>query len=633
MKTHLQWAAGFALLLCAGQGWSATNNTANNPTFLSMEVITNNYATLSPETIDIGVDLGADGTYDYWLSGDNSIVRDGGRAEVGPANWKRILIALDAHAGKMAKIKIVDNSASGFIAINDIRLNHADDGVVANGVLNGTFEDSTLLAGWTVLSGNLTAAQLVQTDTALAATPYGIRYFTTGANGNAGTATVESSAFELTPITSFVYGIFGGPASARFNKPGAQDSDNGLFVYVDVGTETQNPNGQYDAGTDVPLTGFYWQAADNGMEATIINTSGLEGKKAQFVAADVSLTHGISLDAIRMNWDNSIIANGGFEEGFEGGVLPAGWDGSVRAPSEHPSGGIPHWTVNKIPDLDGNPINDEEATFTYFGGPGDGWSHSERVHVGSGSYFDGSAEPTFAGIELRSDVFTIQAIPAASQSVFLSFNSAQSSTRIDQVIDPVTGEGEDNLATIQLQVDTNNNGSFEDTQDFIYRQQNQGIAWAREQFGEVDEWHYPEYRFYIAPEHQGRQGRLYVQETMTGGWAWMAVDDFYFWNGASANLAFPNSDFEMGNLTNWNEEIITTNDFTSWLSTIPANVPARASHKIMNGINSWLDGEFAADSAQDVGGSGDNAKGILWSNAFTIPTLQGTPVEDWSIME
>ncbi|MBN2325525.1 MAG: hypothetical protein JXR73_00125 [Candidatus Omnitrophica bacterium] len=628
-------AASLVIAVLVGwsvSGWSATNNTGNNPAFLVMSVISNAYANLSQETIDIGVDIGADGNYDYWLSEDTSFVPDGGNTVIRPANWKTILIVLDQFANETAKIKIIDNSASHFIAVNSIRLNFADGQVVPNGVPNGYFEEDPPLSGWTILSGGLTADQLVSEDAEINSTYYSTRFLNTNVNGLTDVAVIESDAFELTPISSFIYGTFAGPASSRFDKPGSHDSDNGIFVYVDLGTETQDPDGQYTEGEDVPLYGYYWQAADNGMEAAIINTSGLEGRRAQFVAADVSLDYGISLDCIRMNWDNAIIRNGGFEEGFEGGTLPPNFEGSSpRIPEDHPSGSIPGWSVNPIPNLEGNPIDDELAIFAFFGRPADGYARSGRVWMGSGTNLIGEEDPVAAGVELRSDVFVITPIPDPSQNVFMSFNSGQQSSRIDDVFDPATGSGEDRFSTIELQVDIDENGSFEDDGDFVYQQVNQGISWFREQFSEVDEWHYPEYRFYIADEHQGKSGRIYIAETMTGGWAWMAADDFYFWDGGAANLAFPNSDFENGDLTNWNEEAI--DQMISWLSTTPDNyAQGLATHIIMNGIVTWLDGEFAVDSAQREGGSGDNATGILWSDPFTIPTLNASSnLSDWHL--
>lgn len=642
MRKTLVLLAFCALVLGTSlAAWSATNNTGNNLTFLIVDVVSNVYHEFAPDGVDVGVDIGADGTYEYWMSEDTAIVireTSEPRDDVGPTNWKRIIVRLTEFAGETAKIKIVDNSDSGYIAVNSIRLNYADGTMVPNGVPNGFFEDDPPLDGWTVVGGDLTAEQLIVTDTGLNATPYSTKYLTTQVNGLGDKATIESEPFVLTPISSFIYGTFAGPASSRWDKPDAHDSDNGIFVYVDVGTQSQDPDGEYTPGVDIPLTGYTWQNHEGGMATVIINTSGFEGRRAQVVAADVSGTHGVSLDAIRMNWDNSVIRNGGFEEGFEGGILPEGFEGTgVRVPEEHPSGGIPGWTVNRILDLEGSPIEEPEANFTFFGAPADGYARSDRVWVGSGSYSDGFEGPELRGVELRSDVFVIQPIPDPSESVFMSFNSGPNTTRIDNVFNPADGSGEDQFNTIQLRVDMNGNASFDDDEDFTYRQINQGIAWNCAQKDGVDEWHFPDYRFYIAPEHQGKSGQIYIADLLTGGWAWMAADDFYFWDGGTADLAFPNSDFEMGDLTNWNEEILTPNNFDSWLVSTPENVEAGlATDWFMNRPQRSvrLDGEFGIDSAdRNTSGGGDSMLGELWSDPFTIPTLQVTPVEDWLLFE
>ncbi len=623
---------GFALLiLCflGSIGWSATSNTGNNPTFLFIDVVCNDYEAMSPDTIDIGVDVGADGTYDYWVSKDTFQVLTNGikgsATSVTPDAWRTLIINLDQYAGKQAKIKVVDNSTSAFIAINSIRLNFADGTMVANGVPNGFFDETPALNQWTV-SGSLSASDLIKTDTGLKNTTYGTSFYQTTTSG---TATIESGAFELTPISSFIYGIFGGPASSYFDKPGAfDDTQNGILVYVDLGTADQDPNGKYEAGQDIPLYGFLFRGPDDGLEGAIINTSGYEGRRAQFVVSDLSQDKAVSFDAIRMNWDNDLIRNGGFEEGFETGV-PTDFDGTnVRALSVYPGGSVPGWTQNTVTvaGRDFDPV----STFTFFGRPAGGYAKSGYVWVGSGSYDYGDADDGFqGGIELRSDVFTIQAIPDADSHVFMSFNSGQASSRTDQFL---SDSAEEMRSTIELQVDMDSDGTFDGANDFIYANQNQGISWAAWLKGEVDSWHYPEYRFYIADEHQGKQARIYVEESMTGGWAWMAVDDFYFWNGSEANLAFPNSDFEQGTMTNWNEELL-TDTFPGWLATndftgLPVD-PAQ--HTARNNISSWLDGNWSADSAPNEVGSGDNQQGSLWSNAFTIPSLQGTNVADWSL--
>lgn len=630
MKNMAFWIAPVLALAVSPAVWAATSNTGNNPAFLVIDVVTNDFEAWAPDAIDVGVDIGADGNVEYWASQDPSFVRANDRKgpsnSVNPGAWRTLLINLDQYAGETASVSIVDNSSSGFIAVNSVRLNFADGTMVANGVPNGFFEEDGL-AGWT-LTGDLAAGDILKTDEGVAATSYSTNYIETTVGG---TATLVSDAFELTPVSSFVYGVFGGPASSFFDKPGAfGDEQNGILVYVDLGSESADPDGQYTEGEDIPLYGFLFRGPDGGMEGAIINTSGYEGRRAQFVAADLTEFAAVSFDAIRLNWDNDAIRNGGFEEGFETGV-PEGFDGQqVRIPEQHPAGQIPGWTMNTI-TREGFEF-DELSTFTFFGNPAGGFSRSGYVWVGSGSYDVGGDDGGLqGGIELRSDVFTIQPIPDPSSSVFMSFNSGQASSRIDAF---ATADAEASQNMIALEVDVDGNNSFGDEADFVYHQINQGMSWAAEQNGEMDEWHYPEYRFYIAGEHQGLQGRIYVEETTTGGWAWMAVDDFYFWDGSSAELAFPNSDFEQGDMSGWNEELL-TDGFSSWLaSNTPMNEPvAPADHTAMNNIVSWIDGDWSADSAPSEVASGDNSEGRLWSEPFTIPTLAGTNVGNWALFE
>ncbi|MDP8244886.1 MAG: hypothetical protein P9L94_12440 [Candidatus Hinthialibacter antarcticus] len=614
-----------ALLLAAPQlSNSATNNTGNNPCFLVLQVASNANVFWAQDGIDIGVDVGADGSYEYWLSEDTSVtglwtttkgVSDFDAESPSADNWRTIIINLEQYAGEEARIQIRDNNTQDYIAINAIRLNNADGVTIPNGVPNGFFEDASL-AGWSVASGDMTAADLI-TENAGAA-PYGSGYLSTS---NAGTVVLESDVFALEPVNSFIYGTYAGPVSSRWDIEGLNGSDNGAYVYVDVGTDSADPDGEFTAGTDVPLYGYFWQNADGAHEVFVINTSGLEGRRAQFVAVDNSESHAISLDAIRMNYDHSVIVNGGFEDGFEGGVVPEGFDGtSVRPLTTHPSGGLPGWTINNFGD-------DPEAVFTYFAGPGGDFSRSDFVWVGSGNFVDGANDQGLQfGIELRSDVFVIQPVPAADSSVFLSFNSAQVSNRIDSAPDPADPDDMGVFSTIQMQVDVDSNGAFEDADDFVYRNQNQGMSWNREQRGELDEWHFPEYRMYIDEAHQGLTARLYIADLQTGGWGWMGVDDFYFWDGDSADLAFPNSDFEEGTLNNWVEDSEIMN-FDSWLSATPDNVGGDALHNVLNDVISWVDGNYAVDSNQ----SGDGNVGELTSEPFTIPSLQTSPVPNWSV--
>lgn len=70
----------YAIAMClslAPIGWTATNNTSNPPTFLLLDICTNGIGDaagaqqiprMEANVFDIGVDLGADGTIDRWLS-------------------------------------------------------------------------------------------------------------------------------------------------------------------------------------------------------------------------------------------------------------------------------------------------------------------------------------------------------------------------------------------------------------------------------------------------------------------------------------------------------------------------------------------------------------------------------------
>lgn len=622
--------AAAAVAAAAGDGFAATNNSGNNPAFLAVQMVSNGWNDQGRDTIDIGVDIGADGTYDYWMSEDASFVREGAtdRPAITPEDWMNALIVLDQYAGQMAKIQIVDRSDQYYIAVNSIRLNNADGAVVENPVPNGWFEDSPALTGWTVLEGNLSAGELIEEDTGVELTPNSTHIFNTGETGE-GTAVIESDAFELTPVSSFIYGTFAGASSTFFDKPGAWGSENGVKVYVDVGTGSEDPDGEYTPGVDVPLTGMLYDDQNLNrisLQAAILNTSGLEGRRAQVVVEDDDPGAAVSVDCVRMNWDNGVIPNGGFEEGFEDGY-PEGFQGfEVRSFSAHPSGDLPGWTHT-------HPADDEDMEFTFFGWPGAEWTRSGRVWVGSGSFAGdpaASEDPLggfvdHVGLELRSSVFTIQPIPPASESVFMSFNSAQVSVKQNP-----NGE----FKAVDLQVDVDGDGAFEGEGDFVYNQFNQGGGWNREQYaaGGIDEWQYPEYRFYIASEHQGLQGRIYVADNMTGGWAWLGVDDFYFWDGATADLAFPNSDFEMGDMTNWTEEIVQEPTLESWLSgTTEMFEAGEATHIALNDHISFIDGNFSADTANNQGGTGDDNIAYLWSEPFTIPALQGTFVGNWSL--
>ena len=616
-------------LFAAVAGWPATNNSGNAPTFLWLDICTNGVGDneagspiprMAPDVLDVGVDLGADGTVDRWLSGETTeyLGRDNADA-VSPGAFRRYLIRLDSDAGSQAKVTIVDNSADYYIAVAAIRLNYADGDVVPNLVPNGFFEDSVPLNGWTVTAGSISdPAQLIVRDTVGDQIFYGSQYYSTLVNGFDDTATIVSDTFTLTPPTSFVYGMVSGGGSELWNIPGWGGSDNASGVYLDVGTASADPNGTFDQGTDVPLTGFYGGTADsvrNQIHPVFLNTSGLEGRRAQIVAIDNSEAFHVGLDSWRMNWDSDHIPNGGFDQD-----IPDEWDRGAPLPyNEHPSGGIPGWTPTLTDPPDAEP-----------------WYYDEAVHDGqfSGRAFVGTAGASedwraFTGLELRSSVFVIEPIPDPASNVFMQFASAQGTSH---------ARSADDLSSIELHVDVNGNGEFGDAGDFIYKQRDQGMGWCLNT-SNMDLWHYPEYRFYIAPEHQGMQAQIFCIDTVPNSYGWMCVDDFYVWDGTEARLPFPNSDFEQGTvdgtaegeIINWTAEV-TGGTLTTWLSgSWDFFLDGKVTHQAMNNRKTDVDGNYAADTADNANGGGDNGEGTLTSIAFALPSLQPVPVADWSL--
>ena len=643
MKKFIRMRNGLLLLglsmVMVMSGGAATNNSGNPPTFLHLDICTNGigdsdgyivWPRMEADVFDIGVDLDADGTIDRWLSQETTeyLGRENANS-IAPGNWRRFYIRLDSDAGKQVKIRIVDNSEEYYMAINAIRLNYADGTVVSNLVPNGFFEDETPLNGWTILSGSITdPASLIITDEDSNYTIYSTKFFSTrtdpSSTENSETVVIESDAFTLAPPTSFVYGMVSGGGSEFWNKPEAQDSDNASGVYLDIGSETEDPNGQYDEGIDIPLTGFYGGSTSsvrNQMHPVFLNTSGLEGKRCQVVAVDNSVFFHVGADSFRMNWDNETIVNGGFDDGIptpeENPDAGEWFSEQVLMWDEHPSGSIPGWTVTMT----------EDASVYFFDDAIHGNQFSGRTYVGTAGFGDGDRELT--GVELRSDVFVIQPIPDPAQSIFFQFASAQGSARFRYNNDGTVQE----RGTVELRIDVNNNGAFDDDADFTYIQLNQGMG-QNLNTSNMDLVSYPESRFYIKPEHQGLQAQIYIEDTLgpsRGSYGWMVVDDFFIWNGSEAALAFPNSDFEMGDLTNWTEELgINGGDLLSWLSGSAESYDlGLVEHVTMNNRHTTADGAFSADSAANEYTSGDPGTGTLISTAFTLPTL--TAVADWSL--
>lgn len=626
--------------------WAATNNSGNAPTFLWFDICTNGIGDangaeqiprMEPNVFDIGVDLNADGTIDRWLSEEKSEYLGRDNADkVALLSWRRFYIRLDADAGKQAKIRIVDKSAQYYMAVNAIRLNYADGKIVPNPVPNGWFEDSTPLRGWTILEGNVTdPAKLILSDEQGQYNSYSKKFFCTTTKINSGdyseTCVIESDAFPLTPPTSFVYGMVSGGGSEKWNIPGSGGSDNVSGVYLDIGTETQDPNGQYDEGVDIPLTGF--AAGDtanirNQIHPVFLNTSGQEGKRCQVVAFDDSAYYHVVLDSFRMNFDYTTIQNGGFDEGIptlESDPTATDWfTEAVHEWNEHPSGSIPGWTVKIThPEMGGSVFFFDQAAHTS--------QFSGRTYVGTAGFTND--DRANGGVELRSNVFVIQPIPDPKKNVFLQFACAQGCNRtrfVNNGTKMVHG-------TVELHVDVDNNGKFDDAADYKYVLQHQGMG-QNLNTSNLDLWSYPEPRFYILPEHQSKKAQIFVEDTLQSGYGWMCVDDFFVWNGAQAVLPFSNSDFESGNMENWTEEVgIGGGSLRSWLSASQdcfENDPdCKAEHLAMNNRHSMADGKYAADTAANEYGVGDDGTGRLTSVAFPMPSIQSSTLPDWSILE
>ncbi len=611
---------------------AATNNTGNAPTFISMLISTNALAdppVMSPDTVDVGLDINADGTIDHWLSGERTEwLRRDSYTNVNWNSWRRYLLRLDEHAGKTAKIRIVDNSDKYYIAVKALRVNNADGIVVENTIKNGLFEDSTPLAFWTLLSGSITnKSDLLGVDDDGSKVFFGSQYLTTNVNGLGDTAVVESEPFELVEPTSFVYGMLAGGPSERWNRtdyattPNPQGvvypPDNLSYVYIDVGTVNDPPNGQYDEGTDIPVLGFSpisrgGSPSDGNMHPVFLNTTGLENRLAQVVAVDDSEAWYVQMDGWRMNWDPYHITNGGFED------VPDELKTASTNPidyTEHPSGGIPGWTVTKRPLPDGTPA-DEDASVWFYGPMNENWA--DQVYIGTIDL--PTAGPILRGVEIRSDVFRIEAIPDPIQSVFLQYSGTQGTNRF---------RGPDKYASVELQVDINGDGVFDGDEDYIYREMSQGMGWNLNT-SNLDLWQYPDYRHYILPEHYGKKARIYIIDLLTSGYAWLAVDDFFFWNGSEIIKPFPNADFEMGgnpdgSIPDWEDYIF--GGFNEWLAATNEVVnrsDSPTNNRIHGGRYTYVDGDFAADSG------GDGGTGELISVSFTIPSLV-SPINSWML--
>lgn len=612
-------------LLLALSANAATNNSGNAPAFITIDICSNGIGDgdgnfdaprMEPEVFDIGLDFGADGSVDRWLSNESATYMGRGNSDViQPGSWIRLyFFQLDEFTGQNVQVHLVDRSQDYYMAINSIRVSGADGKVISNPLKNGFFEDG--LTGWNVVESSIQNHDtLIHKDNDATFVNYSGSFLSTMSNPDSGdfseTAVLVSGPFQLAPVTSFIYGMVSGGGSEFVNLPGALGSDNKSGVYIDLGSETEDPNGQYDEGVDIPLVGFWGGAAGGGRNdfaSVFFNTSGKEGLRAQVVGFDDSLEYHIALDAFRMNWDweESIIVNGGFDQGIPTPESdPSAFDwfdevGDFLMPSDHPSGSVPGWQIKGDTFFfDANARKDHMSGRTFLG-------------TGGFDLFN-------TGAEIRSDVFVIQNIPDAATNVFVQFASAQGTDRIRY-----SSEGAVAFARVELIVDVDGNGEFGDAADFRYLQRNQGMAPNQSNSGR-DLWHHPEYRWYIKEEHQGMSAIFRAEDNFgpfKASWGWMCIDDLFVWNGQSAELAFPNSDFEQGTLDNWNAQISGGTGFESWLSGSKKSIEAGlVTHSVMNNRVVEIDGDFAADTAARETGGGDSGLGVLSSIPFSLPSL------------
>lgn len=641
------------------------HNNPNGPAFIVVEFCSNGIGTqpavtptngvgfqfntvypgvplLSSNVFDIGLDIDADGTVDRWLSQEPAtFLADGANSDTikyGNNGWVHAYFyQLSQYVGHSMKLVIVDRSTNYYMAIKSIRVNGADGVIVTNALRNGFFEEG--LAGWTVTETSVTNHNsLIYSDTTSSYITRGTNFFTTrtdpAGSDSSETAVIVSDPFVLPPITSFIYGNVSGGASEFVNNPGANGSDNASGVYIDLGTGTNNPDGAFLLGQDLPLLDFWPGPAGNqnrDIFSVFFNTSGLEDRHAQIVAFDNSSVFSVAIDAFRMNWDweESIIKNGGFDQGIptpETNPTATDWfselgDGTLTAAS-HPSGKIPNWTVKLASGASGDAY--------FFDASADHRHMSGRTFVGTGA-----GDPTRTGVEIRSDVFTITPIPSSSNSVFVGFASAQATDRIRYEDDGSYKY----FGVAELIVDANTNGVFGDAGDFTYTQRDQALGGPNHTTaGGHDAWHFPLYRFYIKPEHQGLNAKFHAgvhfalaDSAPKNGWSWIAVDDLFVWDGSQARLAFTNSDFELGTMQNWTTTIDSSAwepTFTNWLSgDLQEYEQGNVASLPMNDHGSSIDGHFAADSAPNEvpGSNSDSDTGDITSIAFTLPTLAGPP--------
>ena len=125
--------------------------------------------------------------------------------------------------------------------------------------------------------------------------------------------------------------------------------------------------------------------------------------------------------------------------------------------------------------------------------------------------------------------------------------------------------------------------------------------------------------FWDVSKYMNQKAMIYVVDHVKEGLGHINVDDFRFADVIPDMLPFPNSDFEMGDLSNWTAE----GDAMAHQPTKGDNVAARTENKTSAGVqgNYWVGtSEHYQGKPEEKPGTllGDQAKGTLRSILFTI---------------
>lgn len=125
-------------------------------------------------------------------------------------------------------------------------------------------------------------------------------------------------------------------------------------------------------------------------------------------------------------------------------------------------------------------------------------------------------------------------------------------------------------------------------------------------------------QFWDVREHVGEQAQLYFVDRETGPWGHLNVDDFRYATAIPNTLLFPNSDFEAGNLENWQGK----GDAFAWQPTKGDTVSLRH-HGESAGVQGayWINSydKYQGREGQTPGDTvGNEATGSLRSIPFEI---------------